>query len=641
MLDNSATLLDRLQLARVLIAVGELRDAESEIAAAIEEDAEDSSAFGLLAKVKHMRGELSEAVACWARTHANGSANQAARMHLDAMYGLALDPERGAGEFLAIGHKQLVRKPMAYLALEEAFVHYVARRPAQAREHCQRVADRHRTRDRDLYKLAVLADAWIAQHAGDVGVACEVLEALGRERGFETDRDRICTLVDLYEVDGTPERLRAAVNICRFLERTDPVPWITGRLAKLLRRLGHDAQADAYEARHMIEFRRGMNRPIRADLIRVAARRYLPLRRLRAVACPDDDLPDAPSRAELLVAQALAVGGEQASLSPAFEALGGCHLGYAAEIAWLGGDAPRAAELWRAALAAEPTDVHIVRAALGDQDCGHLVVAQLTDELPVDRLTQTLNDALEMDPRDPRPWRALGLLLQSSAPARAQKAIERADAIEETRRATKGRIGLTLAAAVYRFVGRSKGLIHELWASRTPCEGGPSNGVLTAESILGNVTDDMRSGIQATFVSVREYARVTFPHLMADAGDYKYGFRITKDDEPSSGTSAGLPTALAFLSVFLQRSVHQDLAFTGAIVADAHDVLIVGPVSDLEDKVRGAYHRDLRGIVVPAANRSDVAASPLVPSAVAERFCHYVSRFDDAVKIAFGEDIFR
>jgi hypothetical protein len=143
-------------------------------------------------------------------------------MHLESMLHMAQDPERGAGEFVAVGQR-LVQKPASYLALEEAFQLYVARRPNEARGVCRRVATHYRERDAEVYKLSVLAEALISELIGDLEAACATLERLGRERGFEADLDRVMALTSLYELIGSSEKLEAAVNICRFLERSfDP-----------------------------------------------------------------------------------------------------------------------------------------------------------------------------------------------------------------------------------------------------------------------------------------------------------------------------------------------------------------------------------------------------------------------------------
>src|SRR5215510_4238002 len=225
----------RLEEARVLVELGELTQAEAEVAAILEESADDLEALRLYSKIKHMRGQLSLALACYAQLQARGTApGELARIHLESMLRMAQDPERGAGEFLAVGQR-LVQKPTAYLALEEAFRLYVARRPHEARAVCRRAAARYRDRDADVYKLAVLAQAWISELSGDLDAACAALEHLGQERGFEADLDRVMALVGLYELIGTRDKLEAAVNICRFLERSFGARFVAGRLLPLAR----------------------------------------------------------------------------------------------------------------------------------------------------------------------------------------------------------------------------------------------------------------------------------------------------------------------------------------------------------------------------------------------------------------------
>ena len=115
--------------------------------------------------------------------------------------------------------------------------------------------------------------------------------------------------------------------------------------------------------------------------------------------------------------------------------------------------------------------------------------------------------------------------------------------------------------------------------------------------------------------------------------------RTLAEDEPSGGLSADLPAALAFLSVFLDRPASQDVACSGVLIADSHDVLVLGPVGEAEYKVRGAYNRNLRMLILPAANRRDLEASPLVPRAVCDEIVRYASSLEEAVDLAFGADV--
>jgi ATP-dependent Lon protease len=112
---------------------------------------------------------------------------------------------------------------------------------------------------------------------------------------------------------------------------------------------------------------------------------------------------------------------------------------------------------------------------------------------------------------------------------------------------------------------------------------------------------------------------------------------VTKEDEPSGGLSVGLPTALAFLSVFLNRPVPQDLASSGMLITDAHDVLVVRPVGEAEEKVRGAYNRNLRRMLLPEGNRADLAHGMQVPQPIWEELVSFVPDLDSAVKLVFDE----
>jgi ATP-dependent Lon protease len=197
-------------------------------------------------------------------------------------------------------------------------------------------------------------------------------------------------------------------------------------------------------------------------------------------------------------------------------------------------------------------------------------------------------------------------------------------------------VGRVLAAAVYHFVGKAKGLIHEIWVARRPAAPG-RGGQLT--EVLGNLTPEMVQGVRNAFLSVREFAEAKLPHLAGSIFEFDYTYKVTKEDEPSGGLSAGLPTALAFLSAFLNRPVPQDLAASGTLVADAHDVLTVRSVGEPEYKVRGAYNRNLRMLLLPAENGRELASTPLVPRAVTERIVRRVSSFDEAVTLVFGEEV--
>jgi hypothetical protein len=237
-------------------------------------------------------------------------------------------------------------------------------------------------------------------------------------------------------------------------------------------------------------------------------------------------------------------------------------------------------------------------------------------------------------------WRWLAILHELAGEHdEARRCSSRAVALASAAAARANPIGRVLAASVYHFVGKAKGLIHEVWVHREPTTPG-RGGSLPSDSILGNVAPDMKAAIKNTFLAVREYARAKFPHATADLHDYNYTFKLPKEDEPSGGLSAGLPSALAFLSVFLQQPVSQHIASSGTLVTEAHDVITVGKVGEIDFKVKAAYHRNLRRFIAPLANRADLERSTLVPVEITREIVQYAGDLDQAVKLLFGADAF-
>lgn len=635
---------ERIRYAEVLIEIGDLTLAEMEVAQVLDESPEHLDAMSLFAKLKHMRGQLSLAVACTAQLQSKQTgAGECARMHLESMLHLAQDPTQGAGEFLAMGQFQLVQKPTSYLALEEAFRQYVARRPNEAGIICRNVATRHRDRDPEVYKLAVLAEAWIYELIGDFEMSIQILERLGLERGYETDIDRLLALVALYERTGSRERLESAVNIGKYLEKNQEDPHVLGRLALLYRRLGDREAAAEYERRHLTAYRRKKHRADFQEVVEVASHRFLPIERLRAIHFPDAALaPGAPEREAALGA---AIRGDLATAKRTFsrgedlrdlkywanlEALSGTHTGR-----------ERAIDLYARALKQDPTDLYVIGWLLDRE--AEVPSPRVADLLKMKSIVPTVLEALEaavhVSPNDHRIWRRLATLLalqHGGDTAQQRRFAERAESLERTSRERSRAIGRVLSAATYRFAGTIHGLVHEVWATREIASPG-QGGALRRDDILGNVTEEMRTNVRNTFLATREYAQAKFPHATRDILDFNYGYKVTKEDEPSGGTSAGLPTALAFLSVFLQRPVPQDVASTGVVVTDAHDVLTVRLVGDLDYKVDGAYHRNLRMILVPSGNRAMLDRSTIVPHAITDEIVRYVPDLDQAAGLVFGD----
>ena len=673
-----ACLDQRLILASVLTEIGDVAAGEAQVLRILGDRPRDREALSLLAKIKHIRGELSAAFACWAQVNALAPEGEGARMRLATMLRLAQDPERGAAEFLALGQNQLWRKPAALLELEGAFRLFVALRPDEARVACARLAQRCRDQDRDLYKLAVLAEAWIAELAGDLEPAARLLEELGRDRAFAGDTDRALALVRVYEQLARPADLEKAIHVCEYLVNTlNGFERVTelGRLAALCRAVGDEADAAEYDRQFLVAFLARMHRPTLAEALAAASRTYLPLPRLAAARFAAADVADAANAGAATDADAaadaagaaggafadaeteageaverrrqalgLALRGDLAAARRLLER-GGEPLArkYLADVAQLEGRPELALRRFlriaaeEAADPGEPDDPRVIGWLLdraGGPE-GKPVRDHFAAPERARRAIAVLESQVRAAPRRPAAWRQLAALHRLRGDGTEERrCAERAAAMAAAEARRESAIGRVLSAAVYHFAGRAKGLVHEVWAARKPVS--PGHGGFLDET-LGNLTPELNQAVRNTFLAVREYARANLPHLTADILDYNYSYKVTKEDEPSGGLSAGLPTALAFLSVFLDRPVPQDLATSGILVADAHDVLVVRPVGEAEEKVRGAYNRNLRLVILPEGNRADLEQGFQVPRPIWQALAAFVPDLDSAVKLVFGE----
>jgi len=634
---------ERLSRARVLVELGWLAEAEAETMSVLEEAHDDLGALSLFAKIKHVRGQLSQAIACWAHIHARSPHNENVMMQLRAMLQLAQDPERGASEFLVLGGFELARKPAVQLELEQAFALHHERKPDEARAAVARLAARQRGHDAQLYKVAVIAGAWLAELSGDLAAARTQLEQLGHERGYEHDLDRLFALVRVYERLGTPATIEAAAKICRHVLRELDSKGIEkislfSQLASLERRAGRSELAAELDRAFLAGVRRRMHRPSLHELVRVAARDYLPLPLLRTLRPAGSDLPADLPRRERALAHALHGELSQARM---LLADGGERLDrrYLADLAVLEGDDERAIALYLDTLSEPPEDPLVVGWLL-DHPAHAAITAHWADAGHRASTRELLEAQLELDPLRPEPWRRLATLHELAGDANeAAAAASRADVLAKAAAARAAPIGRVLAAGVYHFIGKAKGLVHEVWVHRERATAG-RGGTLAADDIHGNVTPEMRAAIRNTFVAVREYARAKFPAQVADLGDYTYSYKLPKEDEPSGGLSAGLPSALAFLSVFLQQPVRSAIASSGALVTEAHDAITIGRIGEADYKVKAAYHANLATLVLPLANRADLERSTLVPPEICREIVQYAADLDQAVKLVFGADVF-
>lgn len=97
---------------------------------------------------------------------------------------------------------------------------------------------------------------------------------------------------------------------------------------------------------------------------------------------------------------------------------------------------------------------------------------------------------------------------------------------------------------------------------------------------------------------------------------------------PKDGPSAGITVACALLSCFTQRMVHAEVAMTGELTLRG-DVL---PIGGLKEKVLAASRANLKAVIIPKLNESDLED---IPDNLRENLqIHAVSDIDEVFNLA-------
>ncbi|MBI2893232.1 MAG: hypothetical protein HYY06_06735 [Deltaproteobacteria bacterium] len=641
---------DRLAIARTLLTVGRPDDAEVEIQKALQIAPHDLDAMSLLGRAKHMRGELSEAIACWERVRAQSAHNEHAMWSLGVLHQLAQDPRRRTGESV-VHDMPTDRRHLAMQEIERAFRLVSDGRAGDGLRMIDRLARREAHRDLDLFKLAVLARASIQDACGDLAGACRTLEALGEHPGFGADLDRLLYLVRLYEKSPNAAAWERALQVYEFLETRLVKNSLLGKLARLHeRRANHDA-AREYWRRHQAAFERRMGRPTLDEFLGAASLRSFGVAEIERLSFPEDERAEhRRTTADVReVAMLDLLAGNEVGARESFEQIcrgewaTACDWTYLGDLRRRTGDLAGARAAWIEAVGRED-DPSLQAEILGralpaleDAD----VAALLVDPARRREVYEALRDSARRRPMDASAFRRLAALERPLGMRELASGHElRAAALEAAQSNPMAHVGHVQAAAAYYLFGRPKGLIHEVWASRRPVDPGDAGGGrLDAADMLGNLAPDLRALLGNLFDATRVYVQRKFPHRVADLASYRYLFKCTKEDELSSGNSAGLPVAIALVSVFLDLPVPQNVALSGAVVTDAGHILAVRRIGDAEHKVAGTFHKGLSRIVLPAENRSDVEGGDAIPRAIATGLVSYVRNLDEALEAVFGSRV--
>ncbi len=123
--------------------------------------------------------------------------------------------------------------------------------------------------------------------------------------------------------------------------------------------------------------------------------------------------------------------------------------------------------------------------------------------------------------------------------------------------------------------------------------------------ITGQLGDIMRESV----IAALSYIRTRATHLNIDP-NFQEGIdlhiHLPENAMPKDGPSAGITIATALISALTQRPVRSDLAMTG-------EVTLLGsvlPIGGLREKVLGAEQANIHHLIIPAANKKEMADIP-------------------------------
>lgn len=633
-----------LLLARLCFEAGLSDQAEAEARSVLALAADDEAGQMLLAAIHHQRGELGDCIRLHTQIAERNPIEPSALAELGRIFESSLRPETPSVRPAAV-NTEPISTPPGMADLEHAFRLSFSGNLQQALRVVDRVAARARMETRALYKLAILERAFLLEQAHDLRGAIVTLEHLADEPGLASDVERLLCLSMLYEREGTVERIRRALRAVRHAYLVTRRPPLLRRIARLLGKLGHDSLADAFEARYEELFQRRMHALTLREVVGALPHVYIPPEGLSRLPFDPKEIVELARRHRdrrridhCRRAAILAVWAREDTRAKELFAQIEAHRQmtpvdslYFADVLERLEHQTHAVELRRAAVA----DMDKLDATVLVRLCGHSrftgqdLRSTFGTRTRYEEARRVLEQRNKVCPQDTRVLWALSHVAEGFGDETA--AATYAKHAEAGTQQSTGPQHVVLAAATFRRGGDVRGILHELWVDSRRVRKG--HGGLDPDDVLGSVAVDLRMRAVAIFHAVRSFVRARYPHrVVEDLDDRRYYLRMTKDDEPSSGDSAGLPIAVAFASVMLGFSPPRDIAYSGALICDARHVLTIGKIGDVDAKIEGAYERRARKIFLPADNRDDVRFAEKIPQRLADDRVLFVRTLDQVLE---------
>ena len=177
-------------------------------------------------------------------------------------------------------------------------------------------------------------------------------------------------------------------------------------------------------------------------------------------------------------------------------------------------------------------------------------------------------------------------------------------------------------------VGKANGMAWsqtggDLLSIETALSFGKGNSIIT-----GNLGDVMKESVNIAIA----YLRTKISAMGIDSTFFEKTdvfVHFPEGATPKDGPSAGIAITLCLLSSLIQRSIPEDISFTGEITL--HGTVL--PIGGLREKILAAYRGGIRRIICPNKNKKDIIDIP--DEILSDLTFHFVENFDEVIDIVF------
>lgn len=148
--------------------------------------------------------------------------------------------------------------------------------------------------------------------------------------------------------------------------------------------------------------------------------------------------------------------------------------------------------------------------------------------------------------------------------------------------------------------------------------------------LTGYLGDVMKESAQAAFSFVKSKSNIL--GISHNFSEIDVHIHIPKGAIPKDGPSAGITMAAALASALSKTPLRQDVAMTGEITVRGR----VLPVGGIKEKLLAAYSMDIKEVVLPRENESDLVK---IPKEIKEKLnITLVSHMDEVFPIVFSKE---